>query len=243
MKKVGLVAISMFVITSCAFGTGWTLTGSVASPAADARGICYDTPYVLSVLCDGTVPRIYNLSNPTQYLTLPIPSGVWGLTPGGGGIWVSNRSNNYIYNLTAAGSLLSSFQCPKNGPADLSRGYAGDICVAIPAENRFYDLSSAGSIVASYAGPGSYLTGIEISNPVTDAIFGDPQTHKVYVLGYGSFAFNNPVSVTGARTTRLAEWDPVVVIDGSSNYIYYYRFYGQQAVVPASLGKVKAVYR
>ncbi|UCH79465.1 MAG: hypothetical protein JSU81_05815 [Candidatus Coatesbacteria bacterium] len=245
MKRV-VVIIAAFAGAAFFVGeagaTGWRIVASYPAPAPNARGIQMSIPFVqrYGVLCDGSPPRIYELLNPSRYITLNMPSGAWGYAPVAvGRIWVSNRTNHFLYEFTTSGSLVSSFRCPKNGPADL--GY--DRWVAIPAENVAIRLDTRGSIVSSFAGPGSRLTGLFAYGNGYDYIVGDPDTHKLYFHGYGTGSLRSPIGITSDLTTGHPPWGHVYVVDASTNYVYNFEWFGQEAVAPASLGRVKALFR
>ncbi len=227
-----------------AASTGWRVTASYPAPAANARGIAYWAPYPRSVLCDGTPPRIYNLDNRLEYISLIIPRGVWGL-----GRWyqygdlvVSNYENGCIYALTSAGSVVSSFRCPKDHPADLSSDPYYSRYVAFPDLNLALELTTSGSVLSSFAGPGRRLTAIE-ADYYTRGVLGDPYTHKVYFIGYGSVDLEAPVGLCYDEPT---DEDPpymyIYVVDAATNWVYEYNWSPAAAVTPASLGRVKALY-
>lgn len=247
MKKAFVIFAAILVIAGAALGSGWQIISSWPTPGPNIQGLAVGySPYNMAVLQDGNPPRVINLITPTQYFDIQVPAGVWGITgEGPNALWVSNYNNGYLYRLTTAGSLISSFHCTPGAPADLSRSasYPGAVWAAVPSANACYEFTSSGSVVRSFAGPGSALTAIEIMDPANDAIFGDPQTHRVYVVDYGTIPFGNPAAVDAGRTAGHPPWDPVYVVDGSSNFIMSYRYNGQPAVVPLSFGRVKAVYR
>ncbi len=219
-------------------GTGWVVVASYPAPAPNARGIAHSAPYGASVLCDGSPPRIYNLVRPSEYIRLEVPRGAWGLIGwGSDAILVSNYNNSYIYKLTSSGSVISSFRCPKAHPADLSQWA---LYVAIPDENLAIKITTTGSILSSFRGPGTRLTAIDAVS-TGDAILGDPATHKVYFLGYGTGYLGAPV---GACHHRLTDGPPYVrplVVDSATNYIYEFEWRGHEAVAPASFGRGKAL--
>ena len=173
---------------------------------------------------------------PSEYIKLAVPSGAWGLRSwGSDAILVSNYNNSHIYKLTTTGSVISSFRCPKDHPADLSQW---TLHVAIPDENLAIKITTTGSILSSFRGPGTRLTAIDASD-----ILGDPETHKVYFLGYGTRSLGAPV---GACSFRLTDGPPYVwplVVDSATNYIYEFEWCGYEALGPASFGRVKALFK
>jgi hypothetical protein len=242
-EKVLIVMALTLAITASASASGWDIAASYPAPAPNARSISFDTPGGYCVLCDGSPPRIYKLNEPSKYVNLGIPKGAWGLSA-----WssrdtftVSNYNTNHIYTLTTTGSVLSSFRCPKDHPADLSGGYYKRY-VAIPEENVALELTTGGSVVSSFRGPGTRLTAINANFP-TDGVVGDPATHRVYFLGFGTAALEAPV---GAWADRKTDAEPpytfVWIVDATTNYIYKFSGAPVPAVVPASFGRVKALF-
>lgn len=191
-------------------------------------------------MCDGSPPRVYDLCFPSRYITLDVPSGVWGLTVWmEGAITVSNYNNSYIYHVTSTGSVISSFRCPKDRPADLATWRK---FVAIPNENLALELTTSGSLVGSFRGPGSRLTALEAKSPGC-YIIGDPTTHKVYFAGYGEVNLRSPAGIyAGIKTGDERITDQYLVTDSSTNYVYSVVWVGPEATEPASLGRVKALY-
>jgi len=150
-------------------------------------------------------------------------------------IWVSNYNNSYIYKLTSSGSVISSFRCPKAHPADLSQWA---LYVAIPDENLAIKITTTGSILSSFRGPGSRLTAIDASD-----ILGDPETHKVYFLGYGTRSLGAPVGVCADRLTDGPPYVHILVVDRTTNYVYLFKWAGHEAVGPTSFGRIKALFK
>jgi hypothetical protein len=226
-------------------GSGWKVVASYPAPAPNARSVALFAPYYISVLCDGSPPRIYNLGEPSKYIKLAVPKGAWGLSTlwwGSDVLTVSNYNNSYIYKLTTTGSVLSSFRCPKDHPADLSGSYF-DKYVAIPAENLALEITTTGSIVSSFRGPGTRLTALEACYPY-GGVVGDPVTRRVYFLArFGTAVLTAPVGTCASVRTGEPPYDDVWVVDAATNYVYLFVWRGSEPVAPASLGRVKALFR
>jgi len=241
--RVRLIALfaAVFLVVGNVGGTGWVVVASYPAPAPNARGICVgDVPYGTSILCDGSPPRVYDLFRASEYITLAVPQGAWGLVSGESDtIWVSNYNNSYIYKLTSTGSVLSSFRCPKAHPADLSRWA---LYAAIPDENLAIEITTTGSILSSFRGPGTRLTAIDACN-ITEAVLGDPATHKVYFSGYGTGYLDAPVAVCADRLADGPPYVHILVVDSTTNYVYLFKWVGSEAVAPASFGRVKALFK
>ena len=244
-KYCGLLALAgaAFFVGEAA-ASGWVIGRSYPAPAPNARGIAFGVPYGLSVLCDGSPPRVYNLIKPSEYITLAVPKGAWGLTKWiewGDDLVVSNYNTSYIYRLTTTGSVISSFRCPRDHPAGLSGGVYHKY-VAIPGENLALEITTTGSVVSSFKGPGNRLTGIQARRG--NAVIGDPQTHKVYFLGWGSANLTSPVAVyADIRTSGPPPYIGVWVVDAATNYVYAFFWVGPGPVDPASVGRVRALFR
>ena len=111
MNRVVITICALTLAATAAGASGWYIISSIPVPAPNARGFSCRDPFDNSVLCDGSPPRVYDLFNASNYVTLDVPSGVWGLGDWlGGGITVSNYRNSYIYHLTTTGSVISTFR-------------------------------------------------------------------------------------------------------------------------------------
>ena len=126
MKATVLILLAgILVLAGIVTATGWIIVSSYPAPAPNARGVAFNAPYGLSVLCDGTPPRVYSVHKPSEYISLAVPTGAWGLSrwrEWGTDLVVSNYNTSYIYRLTTTGSVISSFRCPRDHPADMSGG-------------------------------------------------------------------------------------------------------------------------
>ncbi len=154
-------------------------------------------------------------------------------------MWVTNNVNSYVYTLTTTGSLISSFRCPKDRPADIGNGSWR--WIAIPNENLAIQLNVQGSIISTFAGPGSRFTGY-FGRGLGDNIIGDPATHKLYFSGWGTANLSEPIGVWASETSGEPPWRYIFVIDKATNYIFWFGWSGQQPVSPASLGRVKGLF-
>ncbi len=242
MNTTRILLAAALSLPTAGLTTGWHINASYPAPAPNARGVSLFSPYYVSVLCDGTPPRIYNLGVPSQYINLPIPKGVWGLADWGtlNIIAVSNYNNNYIYRLTTSGSVISSFRSPKDHPADLS-GLSFAKYVAIPAENLALEITTTGSVISSFHGPGTRLTAVEAYSAY--GIVGDPATHRVYFLpNYGTAVVTSPVGTCASVKTGEPPYGDVWVVDAATNYVYLFVWRGSEAVAPTPLGRIKALY-
>jgi len=157
------------------------------------------------------------------------------------GGWVSNYDNSYIYRLTTAGSIVSSFRCPRAHPAEIAvRALPyGDIAVAFPDNNLILFLTFTGSIVRSEPGPGTRVTAISFTG---GRCIGDAGTNKIYTWD-GTFDVQ---AVAGIATIypMSGYYDSVFVTDSSNNTLQYWIYSGARPLVaPGSLGRVKALFQ
>lgn len=215
----------------------WTLVSSWPTPGPEPRGMDYGW-----LASDGSPALIYKVVTGTGsvYASFAAPggAGVWGVCRGTSyqNLFVSNYTSSYIYNVTTAGSILGSFMCPLPGPAGME--YSSSLLVAFPNQNLIAALNpTTGSILSSFSGPGSRVTACWWSG----AFAADSETHAIYgnqhVIITG---METPCGLCGIGTTR----EPATLIyiaDAATDYVYTY--YDGAAVGPASLGRVKAVYR
>jgi len=245
MKTNGkvIITIALAVTAGGASATTWRLYHSDPVPAPKVRGCSWgDSPYYY-VLTDGTPPRIWpyivNIPKFGNPMELDIPTGAWGLEyyPPLDEFWVTHHDNSYIYRLSTTGSLLSSFRCPKDHPADIAMGVfskINEVAVAIPDENLVLYMNTAGSVVSSEPGPGSRVTAAALA-------VGDEATHTVYTWD-GTFTVNAtggliPLAQQGSRYYFLQ------VTDMTSGTFQLWEHDPAPAVLPASLGRVKALFR
>ncbi len=236
---LGLAVILSFACFAAA--TQWVLYESRPGPAPNTRGCSYGPLYVLT---DGSPPRIWPVlgSSYGAPLSLNVPTGAWGLvwdiSIGG---YVSNYDNSYIYRVNTAGSIVSSFRCPRPHPAGISavRVPYGDLSVAIPEDNLILYLTTTGSIVRSESGPGTRVTAAP--NYSGYRCIGDAGTHKVYTYA-GTF---NVPSVAGMVThyPMSGPYYHIWLTDGATNTLQWWGRGSVEPVGPSSLGRVKALFQ
>ena len=242
VRNVIMAAAAVLAFTNPAAATTWKMWWSRPGPAAKTRGLSFGAPF--HVLTDGNPPRVWPILT-TGYGTpvpLNVPVGAWGLewdeSVGG---WVSNYNNSYIYRVTATGSVVSSFRCPRAHPAEIAVRAVpyGDIAVALPQDNLILFLTDTGSIVRSERGPGTRVTAVSFT---AGRCIGDAGTHKVYtwdgnfyVQGVAGVATDYPMSGT---------YKVILLSDTISNTVQLWAYSGVQPfVAPASLGRVKALFQ
>ncbi|MEE9457537.1 MAG: hypothetical protein V3W11_10355 [bacterium] len=240
-RKAVLTGALAILLTAAASATNWRLYNSCPAPAPNVRGFAYGTPCY--VLTDGSPPRIwpfyyFNFGPPIH---LDIPRGGWGLGRFIGGFWVSNYNNSYIYKVNMTGSVLSSFRCPRDHPAEIAAIFVsyGDMAVAIPGDNVVLYLTSTGSIVRTVVGPGKRVTAY---HPWGGILAGDTQTGKVYTYA-GTTNVSAVAGISPGNWPMSAPYSNFFVTDMATNTVQGWVWAAIQPVAPASFGRVKALFR
>ena len=198
---------------------------------------------------DGPNPHVYFYS--WEYSTIrssfPAPGGLgaWGITrASSSSFFITNNRTSWIYETTRDGSILSSFRCPFDGPADLgikSFNPSG-LLVAIPDRNILALLDrTTGSLLGTYAGPGSRPMGYYGYAHMYVADAGTQTIYENYVPVITGI--QEPVGFSGlAYTAPPYDIELFVIDDATDRYYYYYRS-SETSVAPASLGRVKALFK
>jgi len=152
--------------------------------------------------------------------------------------------------MTTVGSVISSFLSPIGSPAGLS--YTADyslagtyLFVAIPDQNYIAVLNSTtGSLMKTYPAPGLHPTACGGIYYGSNFYVTDDYTHSVYLSSMPVITgIQTPVGFSfWANTNDEIKW--VYVVDDATDYIYqYYTAEYYNDAEPASLGKVKALFR
>ncbi len=246
MKRAVLIVGA--ALAGAAFCVGeaaaFELLGSYATPGAQPRGYAFSDLYAGWVVDDGGTARVchvyWTTGSVSASFAAPGGRGAWGLCAGPGrNLYLSNNRTAYIYEVTTAGSVVRSFRCPLDGPADMTLVYPGPyLYVAVPGRNAIAVLTpSSGSLVRSFAGPGSRATSCA---GYSGSYVGDDATHTVYregkplITGVGA-----PLGLEEVSTWLDATY--LYVVDDATNRMYMY--FSGLPVEPASLGRVRALFQ
>ncbi len=237
-----------------AFAAAWDLIASWPTPGPNPWGLVYASGiYIVEGL---NAPYVYSLEwNGSIHSSFPAPGGpgAWGLAydyTGTNYFWVSNNQNSYIYKTTTVGSLVSSFLCPFPGPADME--LTGDynpfgvwLFVAIPASNIIAEINqTTGSLIETFPAPGLHPTGCGGVYYGSKFYVIDDYKHTVYWNGAAVItSLQTPVGLSYLATTN-DEIPWIYVVDDATDYIYqYYTAEYYNRTTPASLGRIKALFR
>ena len=225
-----------------------------APPGAIALACEYEPLYAL---VGGAEPTVFTLNHWNGSITgsfaIAVPNGARGIAPTGYGpenIWVSNRLNGYLYRLNKGGSLLSSFGCPGGTPYGLGGslyGFGpnpGYLMVSCRDENHVLRVNATtGSLTSSFTGPATAVIGYD------DWMAVDRNSDSLYWNYYGSWEILDtlPARPWGVATSVEGTTDGAIAVSSyvlcHNGYIYLYEGTKSDAVAPASLGRVKALFR
>jgi hypothetical protein len=223
----------------------WQLTASYPTPGPDPRGCQGGDQYIGYIVMGGSNPYVYNYDweqGSVRY-SFPAPggAGAWGIALYSGSyFFITNNRTSWIYETTGRGSLVNSFRCPLDGPADCSFAWPGFI-VAIPDRNVIALLDyTTGSLLGSYPGPGSKPIGY---GGYAHFYVADSETHNVYEDGVPVITgIQAPIGFSYRWSYAPPYDDALYVIDDATDRYYYYRRGSGSGIGPASLGRVKALY-
>jgi hypothetical protein len=238
-----------------AAGADWPprLVGSFAAPPG-AIDVAYEWG-PLYALVGGSKPTVFVLNDNNgsiiQSFRVPVPNGSRGITyetyPSR--MWVSNRINRHVYRLTTTGSLAGSFVCPGGAPYGLGYSYFSaphgrGLFVTCRDENLVLNVDSiTGSVIGSFAGPASAALEYD------DCFCVDRDSNYLYWDYYSEWRVLDtlPARPWGVATGVDKTTDQAIGVRSfvlcDNGYIYCYSGTESGNVAPASLGRVKALFR
>lgn len=206
----------------------------------------------LYVLLDAAPPTVCELTASGSFLGsfgVPVPAGARGITYDGRSwtwFFISNRLNRYIYKLTTTGSLASSFRCPGGAPyalgfTDIYNPHGRGLFAACRDAGYIARLDmTTGSLLSTFAGPAAAVVTYD------DFFAGVRGSTNAYWDYYGRWQVFDPMPARPLGIAAGVDWpiyDQWVKMYILCQNGYVYRYEGYTAVAPASLGRVKALYR
>jgi hypothetical protein len=236
---IAYAALAFFIPLNAV--ANWGIVSSCPTPCDEPRGL--DGSYLVG---DGSTPYVYSVSLKTGSVFSSFPA------PGGPGAWgitylteevllLSNNLTSWIYKMTENGSVIGSFRCPLPGPAGICFSGVSRLEVAIPSMNVIAVVNpNTGSLLSTIPGPGLKPTACSDwgAKFITDA-----GTHAVYLDRRRIIeGIETPTGIwyEQSQSDTEAYWF-VFIVDAATKRIYEYN--DNVAVIPASLGRVKALFR
>jgi hypothetical protein len=160
--------------------------------------------------------------------------------------WVCTYATSMVYRVSSNGSILESFSGPAEGYGITTNGtylwYS-----SARSGNMVWQLTTTGSIISSFSGPGNFNGGLDWDGRgyLWLADWGGPGSGGVFrMTTVGSVVESYRPVPTGGRSSGCA-WD--------GRYVWYCevnlpRYVYQMdtvipSVAPASLGKIKALFK
>jgi hypothetical protein len=237
MKAVGIIA-AIVIGVAAALATG---DGSIVASFPGVRPTC-DLDWHGGYLYQASGAAIWEITTSGSFVrTIPIGSYVQpvGVERTDVEFWTCRMagSTGYIHHLTTTGSYLNSFTTPFSG-----RGIAyGGGYLWCTSGSAVYKITTVGSVVSSFPKPGNYVSGISWAGPylwVSDEWTGGA-IYQVTTSGSVVRSIFRP----SQRPYGVA-WDGRYVwyTDVLINWIYAMTV-AVTSAEPASLGRVKAVFR
>ncbi len=250
-KKCFPIAFLIAVLASGAAATGGSIIRSFESPCNDRTdGIDYRGGYLYHANFNGPCEVLKTNVAGSVVSSLKEPAYAVGVDFTGTVYWAytfwPQVPRDRIYRVNEAGSITASFAAPSNG---YGVTYDGESLWYSTAGNHnwnyVYRLTKQGSVVSSFQAPhgsgflnrdvdwgGSYLW-LAQSSSAGGFIY--------QMTTAGSVVFS--IFMQGRRPTGVA-WDGkhVWFADGGNDWVYQMKWSGVD-VAPASIGKVKALFR
>jgi hypothetical protein len=252
MRRRFAIAGAVAVLTATAGAQVWPprRVASFAAPPG-AREVAFEGSGTLYVLAPGPPVRVYTVAtngSVVRSITVAVPSGARGLAIDGysfNQFWISNRLNGYIYALTTAGSVTRSFPCPGGRPYGLGFSaynptHGNGLFASCRGRNVIVRMNpTTGSLLSSFAGPESAVIGYD------DWLGVDRDSRYLYWDFYRDWRILDtlPALPYGVATGVAWPTDQDVRAFVLCQNGYIYRYAGLNAVAPASLGRVKALFR
>ena len=202
LETVGALQLSgVDVVLNQVIAVADIIAGNLTfTPVPDANGVGYDSfDFKVSDGFAQTTGTVLNSFIPSG------PAGVSGNTDlafDGTNIWLSHNTTDTIYELDAAGNILSSFAAPSTHPAGLT--FDGtNLWLVDRSSDVIYELDTAGNILSSFAAPNTSPSGLTFDG--TNLWMVDNSADMIYEIDTSG----NPLSsfATPGGSARGLTWD------------------------------------
>jgi len=235
VKAMRVITICAVLCAAAAYGGTASIVSSFRSPSSAAYGIDYYDGYLYHA--DRAVPYIYQTTmtgSLVKSIRVSAPYNPAGIDRTQDGFWTCSYNPPWVYRLSTTGAVLNSF------PA-WERGWGitfGEDSLWYTQLFYIFKVTTGGSIMRSFVITGINPAGICWDNPYL--WIAGYSTHQIYkITQTGSIV--DSANVKGGPTYGITCDDPYLWY--TANYYVYQIRFSPTAVAPASLGKVKAIYR
>jgi hypothetical protein len=250
-KHYPAIALCITVLAASAAATGGSIIRSFESPCNDRTdGIDYRGGYLYHANFNGPCEVLKTNIAGSVVSSLKDPPYACGVDYTGAIYWVytfwPTVPRDRIYRLNSGGSITASFAAPSHGSGVT---YAGDYLWYVTAGNHnwnyVYKLTKTGSVASSFQAPhgegylnkdidwgGSYLW-------LAQSGGGSAQFYQMTAAGSVVFSiFMERYEPTGIAWDGKHVW----FADARTDWVYQMKWSGI-GVEPASIGKIKAIYK
>jgi len=229
MKR--LAAITLCAATAFA-GTASIVTSFISPCPSGVYGIDYYDGHIFHINAD--LGLIYETTMAGNVIkTVRTGRKSFDLDRTAGEFWLADRDTKIIARLTTTGSLISTFAAPGPYGCGVTRGGAS---LWYSNGDDVFRLNQAGSIMDSFAAPAPTATGLFWEAPYIWIAGGGSNLYQVTTTGSVVDYFTTPTYAIGITRGGGATWFTAGL------YVYQARLC-YAPVAPASLGRVKALYR
>lgn len=251
VKMYLLITALLAALACCAAATGGSIICSFESPCSDRTdGIDFRGGYIYHANCYGPADVLKTCTGGSIISSWNEPAHAIGLDFTGSEFWVyafwPNVPRDRIFRLSGDGSVVASFAAPANGQGIT---FDGEHLWYSTAGNHYwnyvYELTTTASVLSSFQAPhgkGFLNKGIDWGGEYLWLGQGGYAGGYVYQMTTaGSVVYS--IFMAGRRPTGVS-WDgeDVWFADGVSDWVFKMTWSGD-AVAPASLGKVKALFK
>ncbi len=246
MKRQLFFTLVLSVAATSAFAGNLTIVSSFPSQIDFRRGLDYAGGYFGYLYEASNDPSnkimVYDTTG-SLIRTIPTVPDTFGIEVFSNGyIYVNTYHSGYVYRLTSEGSVVSSFPGPAYG-FGLTYGWDNYYYFASATAGKIYVLTGSGSVVRSFPQPGFLVGGLDFDNNAGNLWISD-SLGLFYCNTMGSI-LDSFVPAPGAGWPTGVCWDAAYVWYhdyNSPGYVYKAQV-TFSSIAPASLGRVKALFR